>query len=57
MVIQIYEKEYPVDTAFTTIGYDAIAADITAWYNWDDIDTETENTTIFKKFQPGSEAA
>lgn len=57
MAMQIIEKEYPIDTASATAGYDEIAADLTSWYYWDEVDTETENTTIFKKFQPGSETA
>ena len=55
MAIQIYEREYHVDSASETTGYDAFVADLTSWYDWDEIDTETiENATVFRKYQPGS---
>lgn len=55
MAIQIYEREYHVDSASETTGYDAFVADLTSWYDWDEIDaTTTEGTTVFRKYQPGS---
>lgn len=55
MAMQIYEREYHVDSAPETTGYDAFVADMTSWYDWDEIDTEAiENATVFRKYQPGS---
>lgn len=57
MALQIFEKEYPLDGgASQTAGYGALAADMENWLDWDEIDSETtENETVFKKFQPGSQ--
>lgn len=47
MAIQIYDRIYSKGEA----GYNAVTADITSWFSWDEIDGETvANSTIFKKY-------
>ncbi len=53
MAVQTLMKEYHLDSASETTGYDALVADLTDWYDWDEIETGTSDT-LFKKYQPGS---
>lgn len=53
-VVRAFKKEYHVDSASETTGYDALVADMETWYDWDEIDTSDEASTLFKKFQPES---
>ncbi len=48
MAVQIYDRIYNKSDAG---GYEAVIADITQWFPWDEIDTEsTENNCAFKKY-------
>lgn len=53
-VVRAFKKEYHVDNASETTGYDELVADMETWYDWDEIDTSDEASTLFKKFQPDS---
>lgn len=47
MALNIHDRIYSKGEA----GYNAVTADITGWFSWDETDTETiENSTIFKKY-------
>lgn len=48
MAVQIYDRIYNKSDEG---GYDAVIADITTWFPWDEIDTETTaNSCYFRKY-------
>lgn len=52
-VTSTFKKEYHVDNNGETTGYNALVADMTDWYDWDEIETGASDT-LFKKYQPES---